>query len=265
MTTFKRLLLLVPFLLLLVPSNAFANSAWWHLTAQTRPAVLRQGGGADEVQALTVSANGGELVLLSHGVPVADVSFEASDGELAAALEVIYGAENVEVTGGPGTLEGGTYRVRFVKALAERAVEPIEVDKSSVGGVELTCNGAPCPGNVSVQEVERSRPDGQIAIVAANLGDASLNGTSAPITIEAQLPPDLEAVHIYGESSFRKDGPVLCSLSRLRCRLAEPLSAYEQIEVYVDVDVKSEAQGGGVFQASVSGGEVRGETVHHQV
>jgi hypothetical protein len=246
-------------------SAAFANSGWWHLTVQTRPSVVRAGGGADEVQALTVSANGGEFLLLSHGVPVADVSFDASDGELAAALEGIYGAGNVEVTDGPGALEGGTYRVRFVKALAERAVEPIEVDQSSVGGVELTCNGAPCPGNVSVKEVERSRPDGQIAIVAANLGDASLNGTSAPIDIEAQLPPDLEAVHLYGTSSFRNNGPVLCSLSRLRCRLAEPLPAYEQIEVYVDVDVKSEAQGSGMVQASVSGAEARGETVHHQV
>jgi hypothetical protein len=265
MTTFKRLLLVVPFLLLLAPSNAFANSAWWHLTAQTRPAVLRQGGGADEVQAVTVSANGGELVLLSHGVPVADVSFEASDGELAAALEVIYGAENVEVTGGPGILEGGTYRVRFVKALAERAVEPIEVAKKSIGGVGLTCNGTPCPENVSVKEVEKSRPDGQIAIVAANLGDASVNGASVPIAIEAQLPPDLEAVQIDGEGSAERTGRVTCSLGRLRCVLAQPLPAYEQIEVYVDVVVKSEAGGGGVAQASVSGGEVRGETVQHHV
>jgi hypothetical protein len=250
-------------------SVAFADSGWWHLTEQARPAVLRPGGGVDEVQALTVSANGGEFLLLSHGAPFSDLRWDATDGEVQAALEGIYGEHDVEVTGGPGNVEGSDpYRVRFVNGLRERSVEPIEVEKESVGGVELTCDGNPCPGNVSVKEVEASRADGQIAIVAANLGDASVNGASAPIVIEAQLPADLEAVQIDGEGSSVssvKAGQVTCSLRRLRCVLAERLPAYEQIEVYVDVVVKSEAGGGGVAQASVSGGEARGETVQRHV
>jgi hypothetical protein len=246
-------------------SVALANSGWWHLTEQIRPTVMREGAGADEVQALTVSANGGEFVLMSHGLPAADVRFDASDGELAAALEGIYGPGNVEVTGGPGTLEGGTYRVRFVDALAEREIEPIEVDTQSVGGVELTCNGSPCPGNVSVREAEPSRPDGQIAVLAANKGDANMSGAAVPISIEVQPPAGLEVVDITAAPPSTRKGSPQCSLAHLRCRYTEVLPAYETLEVLLSVRVKPGAKNGEMVGASVSGGEVRGASVRQPV
>jgi hypothetical protein len=105
----------------------------------------------------------------------------------------------------------------------------------------------------------------QIAIVAANLGDAAINGATAPISIQTVLPPGLEAVHISAESSNGHNGPVQCSLASLSCSLVEPLPAYDSIEVFVDVVVKSDAKSGEVVQASVSGGEVPGRTVEHRV
>ncbi len=245
---------------------ALANGGWWHLSAQIRPTVLREGSGGDEVQTLTVSANGGEFVLLHFGVPSGVVRFDATDAELRAALEGIYGAGTIEVTGGPGSLEGASpYRVTFVGGLAERQVEQIEVDKKSAGGVELTCEGSPCPENVSVREVEQSRPDGQIAVVASNLGDASVNGGAAPIDIETQLPAGLEAVNIEAYPSDGREEPAGCSLARLRCRFAESLPAYTDIEVLMDVVVKPGAKGDEALRASVSGGEIRGATVTYQV
>jgi hypothetical protein len=256
------------FLLVVGAAPAFANSGWWHLSAQTRPAVLREGSGRDEAQTLTVSANGGEFLLLHFGVPSGAVKFDATDAELRAALEGIYGPGTIEVTGGPGSLEGvSPYRVTFVGGLAERQVEPIEVDRKPVGGVELTCEGSPCPENVSVREVEESRPDGQIAIVASNLGDASVNGTAIPIVVETQLPAGLEAVGIDARlpSDLRAINEPRCSLKNVLCRLTESLPADTDIEALVDVVVKPDTKGDEAIQASVAGGEVRGGTVTHQI
>jgi len=234
---------------------AFANSGWWHLSEQVRPVVLREGSGRDEVQALTVSANGGEFMLLHFGVPSGVVKFDATDEELRTALEGIYGAGTIEVAGGPGSMAGGTYQV-----------EPIEVDKKAVGGVELTCEGSPCPESVSVREVETSRSDGQIAIIASNVGDAYIDGGVAPVAIEAQLPAGLEAVSMAAvmPKDVSVNGPS-CSVTSLRCRFKESLPAFTDIETDVNVVVKPGTNGAEAVRAAVSGGEVRGATVTHQV
>jgi hypothetical protein len=256
-------------------SSAFAAPAcsscraWWHLTAQTRPTVLQEGVGHDEVRELTVSANGGEFALFNHGLLSAMVKFDASDEELAVALEGIYGAGNVEVSGGPGNLAGSDpYRVTFVKDLRDQQAAPMEV-LGFVGGVELTCNGSPCPGNVSVHEVQIGRPDGQIVVIAANVGDADANGETVPINIAAQLPAGLEAVSIEGLDGWEKGGetygPTHCSLASLSCTFAGSLPVYEAIEALVGVVVKPGAKSGGVAQGSVSGGEIPGKAVEHQV
>jgi hypothetical protein len=255
------------FLLVVGVAPAFANSGWWHMSAQTRPTVLREGSGRDEVQTLTVSADGGEFLLLHFGVPSGAVKFDATDAELRGALEGIYGPGTIEVTGGPGSLGGASpYRVTFVGGLAERQVEPIEVDRKPAGGVGLTCEGSPCPEDVSVREVEQSRPDGQIVIVASNLGDASVNGTVASVDVETQLPAGLEAVGIDAllPSDVKVNRP-RCSLKSLICRLTESLPAYTDIEVLVSVVVKPGMKGDEAVRASVSGGEIRGATVTHQI
>ncbi len=224
---------------------------------------MREGSGEDQVQTLTVSANGGEFVLLSHGVPFADLPWDASAAEVQAALEGIYGAGNVEVTGGEGNLAGSDpYRARFVGALAERQVAVIEVEKKSIGGVELTCNGAPCPGNVSVKEAQESHPDGQIVLLASNLGDAAIDGTTAPIVLEAHLPAGLEATFVDAEGTEHAVfTPARCSLVRLRCRFEGLLQPYEEIEMVVDVVLKPRAGSGEPALGSLSGGDVKGASV----
>jgi hypothetical protein len=263
---------LVALIVLLVGvAPAFAGSAWWHLTAQSRPGIMKAGSERDEVQTLRVTADGGEFVLLQKGLPAATVKFDATDAELRAALEGIYGAGDVEVTGGPGNLAGSSpYQVTFVGGLYDRQVEPIEVDRESVGGVELTCEGSPCPENVSAREVVESRPDGQVVVVAANLGDGSVDAEGVPVSVQAQLPAGFEAVGIkgsageeYGATSLF--GSVHCSLASLSCTFVGMLPAYEQLVVIVSVVVKPGARSGEVARASVAGGETRRATVSHQV
>jgi hypothetical protein len=244
--------------------SAFAAGAWWHLTAQSRPGVFQPGAGRDQVQELEVAANGGELMLLNGGVPVTAVRWDASDAELKSALEEVYGPGNVEVAG--GGVE--PYRVTFVNGLAERQAAAIEVAHESIGGVELTCNGSPCPGDVSVGEAQESLPDGQIVLVAANLGYAAASGEAVPITVAAQLPAGLEAVAIEAfdaEDEEEYNGPVACSLVSLSCTFAGQLPTFEQIEVLVSVAVKPGAHTGEVAGGSVSGGEIPGKTVAHRI
>jgi hypothetical protein len=246
--------------------SAFAAGAWWHLTAQSRPGVFQPGAGRNQVQDLTVGANGGEFMLLSGGVPVTAVKWDASDTELRAALEEVYGPGNVEVSGGGSGLE--PYRVTFVNGRADRQVAPIEVARESIGGVELTCNGTPCPEEAFVHETRESVPDGQLVLVAANLGYEAADGETEPIDVGAQLPAGLEAVAIEAfdaEDQEEKNGPVSCSLVRLSCSFVGTLPTFEQIEVLVSVVVKPGAHSGEVATGSVSGAGIPGATVAHKI
>jgi hypothetical protein len=110
---------------------------------------------------------------------------------------------------------------------------------------------------------------GKIAVVAANLGDGSVSAEGVPVTVDAQLPPGLEAVGISGFAGYQygvgRFGPVQCSLASLSCTFAGELPPFEQIVVYVDVVVKSGARSGEAVRVSVAGGEVPGATVARRV
>jgi hypothetical protein len=265
MKNFKRLLLLVPFLLLLVPSNAFANSAWWHLTAQSRPSVIQPGSARDEVQELKVNATGGEIELQVEGKgKLAIFPYNAEAGEVQSALEALYGPGNVEVTGGPTGKTPGQivtelepYVVTFEKELADRV--PPYLTQSSLGSAQE---------EMKVVQAVAGRPDGQLVVVAANLGYAAASGEAQPITVAAQLPAGLEAVAIEAfdaEDSNEKNGPISCSLVSLSCTFAGQLPTFEQIEVIVSVAVKPGAHTGEVAGGSVSGGQIPGKTVAHKI
>jgi hypothetical protein len=287
MTTFKRLLLLVPLLLcLLVSSAASANEPWWHLTAQTRPSVIQPGSGQSEVLEVKVSASGGD-VLWGFGEfnpgEFAVFPYDATHQEVQSALEGPYGAGSVEVTGGckegVPPLAECEYVIKFVGPKAGRGVA---APYSQYFGAAGLLGGEGLQGEATLTELAEGRPDGQIAIVAANLGDASVDGEAAPIAIEAQLPAGLEAVHVVAETAGENQGPVQCkppeeSGSRVSCTyggtyenegheiLPATVPTYASIEMFVDVVVKPGAKSEEAVRASVSGGEVPGKTVEHKI
>jgi len=95
---------------------------WWHVTAGARPTYLHGGTARDEVQELKVNATGGKCpgepeafsgcyVIEDKELPgafnVTFVKFNASAAELTTALEQLYGAGDVEVTGGPAATGTG--------------------------------------------------------------------------------------------------------------------------------------------------------------
>jgi hypothetical protein len=244
-----------------VAAPAFAASSWWHLTSGSRPTNLQAGLGKSEVQQITVKATEGEFVLSepvatareeffnANGEPeFAILPFNATARQVEEGLEGFYGAGNVQVAGGPGDASGSKpYVVSFTGALADRRLEPIATRLSTITNF---------PGEISVSEVAKGQPDGQVVVTASNLGDANANGASTPVRIVDKLPPGLKAVSvagIAGGGGNRFDGPVECTLASLECKFASVLPPYDQIEVVIGVVVE-DASSGEFNEASVSGG-----------
>jgi len=96
---------------------------------------------------------------------------------------------------------------------------------------------------------------GTIAVIAENLGDANVTGSTSPVQITAALPPTLKAVAIAGAiPAGNSQTPLPCSLVSLTCTLAGTLPPYGQVEVRIAVVVQGFSSGEETV-ASVSGGE----------
>jgi hypothetical protein len=239
---------------------AYALSPWWHLGVASRPTYLQPGKETDEVWHLTVSATNGNYRLYEY---LSGQEFEFEVGEapeqVQATLEGVYGAGNVQVTGGPGPEHNNPYEVyeiKFVGADSYRHPAPTEVQISSPelsggrGQAELA--------------VTKGRPAGVIVVSAVNLGDATANPITQPITLTDKLPPGLEAVWIegYAGEGITRDfvNPLECSLGSLSCTFTggppdeqKSLPPYEQMQMRIGVNVVG-AKSGEVDEASVVGG-----------
>jgi hypothetical protein len=114
MIIFKRLLLLLPLALLLVPSSAFAETAssQWTISSVSRPTNFKPGGDreGDEYVVLVTNTGAGSNTEIvekgesgEHPVPV---PVTVSD-ELPEGLEALPGATAVDELGVNGTKVGG--------------------------------------------------------------------------------------------------------------------------------------------------------------
>jgi hypothetical protein len=251
-------------LLLTACAPALAASPWWHLSSAAEPTNVHAGPGRNEVQTLTVSATGGEFVLLETvRSEVKFFKWNASPEEVQAGLQEIYGPGNVQVTGGRGDEEGTKpYTITFTGALAKRPVAPLDAEFSTFF---LNCEGATglgCRHEASIAETPRGAADAEILLTATNLGDER---TSGPVTIADKLPPGLEAVTIEAFAGASPNsgahGEVSCSLEALSCVLQGPegpqgtIPPYDQLVVHIGVDVQPSAKSGDPNQVSVTGGQ----------
>jgi hypothetical protein len=237
-----------------------ALSPWWSVTTGEEPTSLHAGVAKNEVQQLTVKATGGNVVVVEplslegEEVKFTTFPYNASAGTVQAALEGIYGAGNVAVTGGGAE----PYTVVFKGGLARRPLKPMNSNFSvPLGGLV---------GSAETTELTRGEPDGKIFVSAQNLGDAGANGE---VRIVDELPAGLEAVGIAGSAGGggpTDRGPVSCNLKTLTCTFAGSLPAYEQISVRISVVVRPGAQSGEQNVASVSGGGAVGtKTASHSI
>jgi hypothetical protein len=98
-----------------------------------------------------------------------------------------------------------------------------------------------------------------IIVAATNVGDGSVNATTAPVRIKDVLPPGLEATAIRGEPAFEQieEGHRMnCELATLTCSSApEVLPAFQALDVEIQVNVKAGASSGEPNIVNVSGGE----------
>jgi hypothetical protein len=100
--------------------------------------------------------------------------------------------------------------------------------------------------------------EGEIVVMASNLGDADVNASNTPVQITDTLPEGLEAVSVEAEAGppgGENRGPVHCSPKPLiTCTFEGTLPPYDLIEVRILVQVKG-ASAGESNVLSISGGE----------
>ncbi len=275
-----------------VGSSAWgAEEPWWHLVSTSAPSSVQPGQARNEVQRLTVSATKGDVFIangrqreaIANGEQASNyahinVPYNITAGQLQEQLEkYVFPADKVVVTGGPGDEKGTKY---YEITFPAQSVSPIFVSGSeaaSFGGEALSCEGASgsgCTGEASVAVVSNGRPDAEIVLTAANLGDGDASPQLQPIVVAGRLPAGLEAVSVEASvdedlSEFGTKAPPLeCSLATVSCTYdgsappgaEEPgdyplfVAPYQTIRMLVGVRVRESARSGEVSEASISGG-----------
>jgi hypothetical protein len=228
-------------------ASAQALSPWFHLTSVARPGILQTGASKGKVQDVTVTGSPGEAFVLADLTPeeVKEIKEETRPFEKLAIFEVgdephaiqeglegIYGAGNVEVTGAPGAKLGlAPYEVSFKGALSEASVGLINSELSALlefaGGVTAKWSVAD-----------------ELAVILANVGDATADATKTPVGLVDKLPAGLSIVFAEGNSlnkGTETRGPVSCvtkSSSEVECAFAGTLPPYDQLEVVIGVAVE---------------------------
>jgi hypothetical protein len=190
-----------------------------------------------------LKVNGAEVGIFENGPEPYPFNLfpHTNAANVQAALESVYGAGNVIVTGqGPEGVP--PLVVTSVNGNADRPVPPVEI------GFHIE--------PVEAKIVMQGRSDGQVVLVASNLGDRSIDGEAQPVTIADSVPPGLEVVGMEGiAGGLPVNGADLsCSISSVSCTFDATLHPYEPIEVRVLVKVKQGASSGEEDTATVAGG-----------
>jgi hypothetical protein len=253
-------------------SSASANTAWWHLTSGSRPSYIQPNvhkPGVNEVQEVTVEGAAGEKFLLAKLTPaeaaeivkgsrefeklvVVAVGAEAKVVQEGLEGSELYGAGNVEVGGGC-TEAGGkfkcAYTVTFKSALASQPVEVINVEHALE-----EASGLGFAGTLTVTVVTpgaRPTTDGELFVIAENLGNANIDGSASPVVLRDVLPPGLKAVGVGATGPAPFDAitertPLPCTIESsgevVSCKSTKVLPPFDLLEMRVGVEVQPGAK-----------------------
>ena len=226
-------------------SSAQASGVWWHLVSGSRPSVMHVNA-VDGHEVQKVLLQQGHIQLIEPvgyaekgydvGVDAIELPFESSPAELQAALEGIYGANNVAVSGHVGheaTAVPDEYLITFVGGLAGARPRPLT-------------DFEPEQEQVTIDDPM------EIVVNAENLGDQIANGA---VRLSDVLPAGLVPVGIVGGKSLGNQfSPASCSLQALSCSYSAGLAPYTEFEMRIDVVVEEGVGPGEVNRVSVSGG-----------
>jgi hypothetical protein len=216
---------------------------WWHLTTYSRPTNLWTP--KSEAQEIDDTATEGKFALFvtEPSFKLAGIlPYNASAKEVEEALQNVYGAGNVEVTGGPGGEKPFIVTAINPDAGAWMPQPEIKVALNEHVKAEVTSEGG----------------SGEIVVHTINIGDAPVNGEASPVTITDKLPEGLTAYHVEavaGQNESHSRGPVQCTQPAGPCTFAGQLPPYESIEVIVHVGVTAKPPvSGEPGAATVTGG-----------
>ena len=229
-------------------SASAAQSPWWQVLDGSRPSHLWEANdNMQEVEteklfglifAAKVEVNGKAVGCLGAGeVPEFSLTanalceektgFPASEtaAEVEAMLEGPYGP-TVEVSGGP--VGGAPLEVRVPGSGAA----PIELDLIVFGPFKL--------GTASVKVLSPGG-SGRLLVTVTNLGDAPVDGTEVPVTIQDELPEGAIATSAKASAGVNTRqgpafGPLDCAVKasdEVLCSFEGTLPPYESIELEV--------------------------------
>jgi hypothetical protein len=263
--------------------SAAAAEPWWQLDVASAPTDIQPGQAKNDVQELVISASKGDVFLAEKQSlieffsgtrtfaepPYAIVKHDASSEEMQKAIARLYAPAEVQVTaGGSSASEPNT--TRYVITFVDRPEELLFAAgylPESFEGENLSCENATgsCSGEATVVRIAEGRPDAELLVAAANLGDADLKGSGTAVTLTDKLPKGLTAVSILGGNSVNdpfslQKPPMSCSLEAVRCTLTEempPVPPYEELRMRIGVDVKPGASSGELNEIVASGGNAR--------
>ena len=273
------------------PASAEACASckpWWHLTSSVLPAKLQPGAGHDEAQALKVVATSGDVVVEGPGEHLASFPWNATSEEVQGVLEGLFGAHNVQVTGGPGDATGSKpYLITFQGALSEDREAPVtnpvlsvEACIRSLGECLKDTAAVGELGEASTTVATPAAPDGTIVVTADNLGDADAPG----VTLADRLPPGVTVLEEHTSFSAagakpevefllfplregEQDASFFCAEhivgNLATCTLPEGedggIEPYEDVEMRISVrssanteEERAEASGGGAAPVQLS-------------
>ncbi len=220
------------------PASA-APRPWWQVLTGSRPTNLWE----PQSQIQEIKAPTSAFIVGVEGNAIGGFNppfAEATAANLQATLEGVYGAGNVEVTGGPG----GTAPliVTWIGDDAGKAVAPVEI---LVGEAK--------------EKVLQSGGSGHLVLTITNLGDAPVKATSSPVTIVDELPAGVEATGVEAFAGAQDSaGPVDCEVApagAVSCIFEGELPSYESIEVEIFASLTGQPPvQGAPGKVTVSGG-----------
>ena len=235
---------------LLGAGSALATSPWWHLRSTVRPTGLGVGAAMKEVQDVTVTGAAHELFVLADLTDAKVKEIEegkrepekftvlevgATASAIEAGLQEVYGAGNVEVTGGTGAEEGTEpYVVTFTGALGFQPQEELNTGLSGLVGFA---------GHFDVSQVSEGKDSGELVMSAVNAGDADVSPASA-IKLTDRLPAGVEALGAtafeLGKAEPHQEGAcAIGSSHEVSCQLTGPVRPYHGFEVRIKLGTET--------------------------
>ncbi|HET8566397.1 MAG TPA: hypothetical protein VFL77_07970 [Solirubrobacterales bacterium] len=224
-------------------TTASAASPWWQVLTGSQPTNLWEP--SDNVQEITIEPTtfGAAIRVEVAGETVGCIgagffggfcetftTFPAVEtaSQLEELLEGVFETSAVEVTGGPAGSQP------FKVTVPGRSVPTIEV---SAALSEVTGNAK----NVVLSE----GGSGRLILTATNLGDASVDATTTPLTIVDELPEGVEATGAQGFAGPKESnaGSVDCDVEagdKVTCKFESILQPYDAIEVEIQVSLIEE-------------------------